>query len=274
MRFHRPSQWPAARTVFAAALIAVCGCFEALADLASLDDPTTAEEMETLVEDYSRRLAADPKQAKLYVQRGNAYFRLRDFDLAVEDFDAALRLDANLDEAYFGRGMALGRGGELDRAVADLSIYLQRHPQSSLAYTKRGIRYLWMGDIENAEKDLTQALTLDPKNAEAHDDLGVIRAQRGEYAAAIKHFTATITLDPSYQKAYHNLAMVYYLTNREQRALTVVDDGLKLSPDNRNSLLLKAEILASLGRHKEAKAVREHAEFQPEGGSSERMAIR
>lgn len=273
MRYPRVITRTALQTCSLLALAAMLGWFDAVAEIAGLDDSAPQEEIEKWVEDYNRRLFADPGQARLYVKRGNAYFRLHEFDKAIEDFDAAIRLDAGLDEAYFGRGMALGRAGEIDQAIADLGVYIARNPKSSVAYTKRGVRYLWKGDVANAEKDLARAITLDPDNAEAHDDLGVIHAQRGEYAKAAGHFSTTIRLDPSYQKAYHNLAMVQYLSDREERALMVVEQGLKLRPDNRSSLLLKAQILDALGRRAEAKAVRDYAELLPESGWSERMPI-
>ena len=118
-----------------------------------------------------------------------------------------------------------------------------------------------------------KAIALDPRNAEAHDDLGVIHARRGDHAQAIRHFSTTIKLDPSYQKAYHNLAMVYYLAGQDARALVVVDESLRLRPEDRNSLLLKGEILETLGRHPEARTVREEAEFLPDGNWSEQAPV-
>jgi tetratricopeptide (TPR) repeat protein len=243
------------------------------AGLAGLDAAVTREEVEERMRNVERQIRAAPKQAGLYVERGNAYFQLREFDLAIDDFTTALKLDDRQDDAYFGRGMALARNGQVDAGIADLSVYLARHPDSSVAYTKRGVRYLWKGDRENAEKDLARAVTLDARNAEAHDDLGVIHAQRGDYARAGEHFQTTIRLDPTYQKAHHNLAMVYYLTGRHAAALAAVNRSLELRASARGSLLLKGEILAALGRHEEARRVRQDAEFLPEENWSERAPV-
>jgi tetratricopeptide (TPR) repeat protein len=169
--------------------------------------------------------------------------------------------------------MAYGRAGDLDAAVADLGRYIERHPKSSLAYTKRGIRQLWKGDAEAAERDFNKALALDPANAEAHDDLGVIHAQRGDYEKAAQHFSACIQSDPSYQKAYHNYALVSYLVGRNEQGLKLVDQSLRLRPEARDSLLLKAEFLDRLGRGKEAHALREEAQFLPDSNWSERATL-
>ncbi len=243
-------------------------------DLARLDEPADSEAMTREAARLDGALRKQPKSAALHAQRGAAWFKLREFDKSIADFSAALKLNDKLDEAYFGRGMAHGRNGQIKEAVTDLGVYIHRHPDSSLAYTKRGIRYLWMNDLDRAEKDFTRAIALDPRNAEAHDDLGVIHAQRGDYAAAERHFLDTVRADPTYQKGWHNLAMVYYITSRNDEALTTVERALKLIPEARDSLLLKCSVLETLGRHAEAKVLREEAEFLPAGERSARMPIR
>lgn len=101
----------------------------------------------------------------------------------------------------------------------------------------------------------------------------MILAQRGEYEAALTHFRATVSADPTYQKGFHNLALVHYLTGDGTEALTRVDQALRLIPEARDSLLLKAAILETLGRHGEAKTIKEEAEFLPEGDASARLPL-
>lgn len=243
-------------------------------DLSRLDESADSEEVTREIAQLEAALRSQPTSAVLHARRGAAWFKLREFDKSIADFTTALRLNDKLDEAYFGRGMALGRNGQLDEAFIDLGVYIHRHPDSSLAHTKRGIRYLWKGDLDAAEKDFTRAIALDPRNAEAHDDLGVIHAQRGDYARAEQHFHQVLRADPTYQKGWHNLAMVYYITARNERALDTVERALKLVPDARDSLLLKSAVLESLGRHTEAKKLRDEAEFMPAGERSAHMPLR
>ncbi|MBC8337286.1 MAG: tetratricopeptide repeat protein [Rhodospirillales bacterium] len=230
--------------------------------------------LESQIADFSQKIQVQSKDANLYAKRGQAYFMLRDFDKAIDDFTKAISLNDNLDAAYFGRGMAYGRNRELDRGIADLSVYIRRNPESSLAYTKRGVRYIWKKDFKSARNDLKMAISLDSSNAEAHDDLGVALAQLGKPEEAVSHFIQSKTLDPSYQKAHHNLAMILYLAGDLERALPAANDALRLQPGNRGSLMLKSAILDGLGQKQEAQAIKERAEFLPEGNWSERSALR
>lgn len=237
-----------------------------------VEDPFSATELK--IARYTRDLKKRKNDAGLFLKRGQAHFKLRHHEAAIEDFTRALKLDDSLDEAYFGRGMALGRAGEIKKGIADLTVYIERNPTSSLAYTKRGVRHIWAGQLEKARKDLEQAVFLDKTNSEAHDDLGVIYSERKDYKAAVEQFQLAIKYDPRYQKAYHNLAVAYYIMGANDAALKQVDQSLSLSPRNRSSLMLKGTILKDLGRHQEAKAVIETAEFLPKGNWSERFEIR
>jgi len=233
----------------------------------------TREEALVALQQYNRLIEAAPGVAVFYTQRGDAYYALNDLYGAMENYTAAIKLDDRQDKAYFGRGMALGRTGLVDEGIADLDVYIQRHPDSSVAYTKRGVRNIWRNKLAEAERDLTRAIELDPANAEAHDDLGVVHAKHSRIGLAAKHFSTAIRLDPGYQKAYHNLAICFHLRGQNQEALEIVDAGLQLDPDSRDSLLLKSTVLEALGRTGEAKGIAERAEFLPESNWSERSDV-
>jgi len=233
----------------------------------------TTDEVESIVAQLTKKIDDSPADPALYVQRGEAYNRIYQFESAIRDFDQAIKLDDSTDAAYFGRGMALGRIGKVQEGIDDLTVFIARNPTSSLAYTKRGVRYLWLGDDASAKRDLENAILLEPKNAEAHDDLGVILARGGQYEKAEQHFKATINFEPSYQKAYHNLALVYYLTGKLPQALITVDHALEVQSNSRESILLKSEILTGLGREKEARALKEEASYLPTINWTEQLSV-
>lgn len=221
----------------------------------------------------SAQIGKHPKNAKLYLKRGHAYFMVHEFSKSVDDYSTVMKLNPNLDEAWFGRGLAYGRNRQFSRAITDLTEYIRRDPSSSRGYTKRGVRYIWMGKLDLAKKDLQKAVALDPTNAEAHDDLGVLYAQDKQYHSAAKHFRSSIRHDPTYQKAHHNLAMTLFLTGNHETALATVDKALALGPRSRNSMLLKSEILRKLGKTGDAARLAEQAKSMEEGNWSELMNL-
>lgn len=237
------------------------------------DALSTAEQLESENFELAAKLAKEPNNTGWLIKRADNFFKLHDFAAAVEDYDRVLKIDDHADAAWYGRGLALGRAGNIDAGIADLTVYINRHLQDSRAFTKRGIRYMWNGDEAGAESDFRQAIQIDPKNAEAHDDLGVILARRGDYADAEKHFLITVGVDSTYQKGWHNLAMARFLSKQDTQALLAVNSAIKLSPEARDSLLLKAQILRVLGHTEEADKIQDDAEFLPEGNWSEHIPV-
>jgi tetratricopeptide (TPR) repeat protein len=233
----------------------------------------TEEDIEQQITLLSQQIVSSKNPAHLYLQRGKAYFTAHEFNKASADYTAALKLDDKLDEAYFGRGMALGRAGEVKEGIQDLTQYIKRNPDSSLAYTKRGVRNIWAGNLEHAEQDLKQAIRLNPSNAEAHDDLGVLYAQKKNYDQSLHHFQQVVKLDPSYQKGFHNLAMTLHITGQNQQALNTINKALNLANQDKNSLLLKAQILMAMGMKEQANKIIQRAEFLPDGNWSERFPV-
>ncbi|MEJ2398612.1 MAG: tetratricopeptide repeat protein [Gammaproteobacteria bacterium] len=231
------------------------------------------DDLTAKINHYTQLLKQNPGNVAILIKRGDLYFKLHQFDQAIFDYSDAIKIDPHADKAYFGRGLALGRNGQIQDGIRDLTIYITRHPNDSHAYTKRGVRYSWLRKNDEAKRDLEKAVSLNPKNAEAHDDLGVILSRRRDYASALKHFTATVSIDPTYAKGWHNLAMVYYIIGQDKLALNAVNSSLDLSPDERNSLLLKAKILKDLGQTVEAEKIKENAEFLPRGNWSERVPV-
>jgi len=244
------------------------------ADANSNDVLDTYEAVNARIDALTKNIALDRNAALSYVQRGEEYFKQQEFERADSDLTKAIELDSKLDSAWYWRGMVRGRQGRHAEGIADLSVFLKRHPASSLAYTKRGVRYIWKGELDNAERDLRRAIELNPANAEAHDDLGVIMAQKQQLDKAIRHFNTTIKLDPFYQKGHHNRATALFLQGNSVAALYSVNQSLQLSPNNRSSLLLKSEILVSLGRNSEAAAIRENAKHLPEGDWAEQFTMK
>lgn len=242
-------------------------------DLSSITAfPESRANLRQQLESLNLSIRQQSNNAQLYVKRGAVLLGLHEFEDAIVDFTIAID-KADVDEAYYGRGIARGRIQQYDSAISDLDVYIERHPESSIAHTKRGIRKLWSDDRDAAKADFIKAIELDANNAEASDDLGVIYAQEGEYDPAIKQFKYAIRADPTFHKAYHNLAMVYYLTDQNLLALAAVNQGIEIAPPSRNSLLLKAEILKSLGETERAEQLIMQAQNIKAGDWSERLPV-
>ena len=70
----------------------------------------------------------NPKDAKLYVQRGVAWSQTGDYDYAIGDFSKAIRLDPGNALAYYKLGIARETKGELSESLLDFKRCAELRP--------------------------------------------------------------------------------------------------------------------------------------------------
>lgn len=167
---------------------------------------------------YSQAIAADPRSARAYIARGEAYRRKRSFPEALRDFNKAVELDATSANAFYGRGLvytlqgdharagqdydaairlnpadasALNNRcwtravtGQLAFAMEDCNAALQLRPDFTDAFESRGLTYLKLGEFDHAIADYDTALNAVPRNADALYGRGIARRRQGDAAGA------------------------------------------------------------------------------------------
>lgn len=97
-----------------------------------------------------------------YVNRGYAYRRKGQCDLALADFDKAISLRANKPHIYRARGSVYLCLKRYTEALADLNYAIEKDPNDAWAFLYRGRVHLALGDRTNAKSDFDQAVKLDP----------------------------------------------------------------------------------------------------------------
>ena len=110
----------------------------------------------------NRAIAASPRDATLYLQRGElhrAHHSPRD---ARADYDRALELDPSLDAARLARARLLVEIGQAAKAGPDLDAFLARHPGNIDATLVRARARRATGDVRGAVTDYDTALAAAP----------------------------------------------------------------------------------------------------------------
>ena len=223
-------------------------------------------EKNTAMRAYEESIRLNPKDAKVYINRGNAYCKMGDYNAAIRDYGKAIRLDPKGAEAYFNRGNAncgigdynaaiwdygkaialnskdvdvyINRGniycniGDYDAAIGDYKKAIALNPRNADAYINRGNIYYKKGDYNAAIRDYGKAIRLDPKNAEAPFNRGNIYCEIGNYDAAIRDYEKAIALNPSNADAYFNQGNVYYQTGDYAAAIRDYEKAIALNPSN------------------------------------------
>ncbi|MBR1213673.1 tetratricopeptide repeat protein [Bradyrhizobium sp. JYMT SZCCT0180] len=183
------------------------------------------------------------------------------------------------------------RINQIDRALGDWSGAISIEPVDPVLYASRGFLFLRLRRYDDALADFAKGTALDEKSATYAYGTGRVHSDRQHYAEAISSYTKAITLDGNHATAYlwrgkayiaqHSyrdarldfervlalnhqllpsqqgrfylgLGFVRMKTNEFALALTDLDKGLGILPNNLNGLRARAFVLETLGDRKRA----------------------
>ena len=161
-------------------------------ELSRKEKKALKKELSTDLKEIEARIAQDPQNADLHIEKGRVLGQLLQFGNPMaamryinslkEAFQTALELDPEHIGAHFGLGMMKfhtpqGFGGDLDGAIAHFEFVVDTVPANTLetllteAHLMLGQSYNRKEDTPQAIAHFEQALALDPTNAQAKEAL-------------------------------------------------------------------------------------------------------
>ena len=156
------------------------------------------------VELYTELLRLKPWDPRAYYNRGNAYYRMNNFDAAA-DFSEAIKIQPSLHLALMNRGNIFLRNGRYADAISDYDRALQYTTDDFLIYYNRGVAHQRLGNDTQAVDDLTEAIRLNPKDAQSFAERGIALSRLGKVAEARKDLAAALRISPDNARAVQGL---------------------------------------------------------------------
>jgi tetratricopeptide (TPR) repeat protein len=95
-----------------------------------------------------------------YLNRGNVYDLINEYQKAIADYTEAIRLDPQNANAYNNRGLSYKNLEEYDQAIADVNEAIRLNPEDAFSYQIRGVSYGALEEYEKASVDLYKAADL------------------------------------------------------------------------------------------------------------------
>lgn len=166
--------------------------------------------LETLPASHARR-------AELLAHRGQAFYKLRNYDAAIDDLEGAVA-ERDVAEWHYWRGQAYHFAGETDDAMAAYTRAIEIDDDTPGAWINRAVLRGLKRDRNGAIEDLTHVL-------ERHPDHIVALTNRSLFYLEIRNFTA---------------------------ALADADQTLALAPRTQGAMLARAASLVELHRFDDA----------------------
>lgn len=233
------------------ALVSVAVCLALLSPVARAH-----EGLHEQIQAITARIKRDPKNASLYLQRGELYRLHRDWARASADYNRAARLKPDLKIIDLARGKMLFESGRLQHAKLMLDRFVGRQPGHFEGVLTRARVLTKMGARSDAVFDFTQALAVAPI---PDPDLYVERAQ--VIAGDEKRISEALnSLDDGIKKLGPLVTLQLAAIDLEMRrrnydgALSRLDLIAAQSERQEAWLVRRGEILKLAGRAEEARA--------------------
>ena len=164
---------------------------------------------------------------------------------AAEHFELACAADPRNAPALRNLGMVYEDRAQYTDAVAYYRKALAINPGMAEAWFRVGVCLRKTGDLDGAEAAYHSTLALDSAHADALADLAAIHYEKGLLEEASQGYRGVLTLEPGDVQCRLNLAAVLWELGRYAGALAVLDEGLRLQPDELALMHRLAKLLAT-----------------------------
>jgi predicted Zn-dependent protease len=216
--------------------------------------------MHEQIADLTRQIKATPKDAGLYLKRGELHRAHEDWRAAQADYTQALHLDPTLDTARFGRARMFFEQGKAKEALPDINAFLAQHPEDPQGLLTRARIHARLKNSLSAAADFTRALAhIDKPDPEIY----IERAQALIEAGEAHRDEALQGLEEGMRKLGPIVTLELPAIDIEVKkkdfagALARIDRNIARLPRKESWLLRRGEVLLAAGRTKEA-----HVAFQ------------
>ena len=159
------------------------------------------------------------------------------FDRAAKEFIAAQRFNADRPEARTTLGNFLAQGGQASDAETEYKAALKLGPQYTAAAVNLSDLYRQQGRDGEGEGVLRAAIAVSPDDAAAHHALGLTLTRLKHSEAALAEFRRAAELNPGDARYQYVYAVALHSAGHRDDAMTVLKEGLKSHPSNRDILL-------------------------------------
>src|SRR5438105_4936837 len=133
----------------------------------------------------------------------------RDYETAIAEFSKAIAAEPKDATNYFNRGTAYRGANLLNEALADFSKAIELAPQNAAAYVGRGDVLLMQKQLDAALADFDKALQIAPNDVSARRFRGFVFISKGEWEKAIAEYDSVIKSMPNDASPYERRAFAY-----------------------------------------------------------------
>jgi tetratricopeptide (TPR) repeat protein len=166
---------------------------------------------------------------EILIKKGNAYSRLKMYDIAVECYRDSIALRPS-EKAWYNMGLCLIELNKYQDAITSFDEVLNQNKNDYLSWWGKGLCYFSIGDYGEAEKCFDNAITINRNEPTLWNNKGVICLTKSDYVNARLCYEKALKLKPDHILAKMNLAEVSLLNGEYDECkkwMTEVSESLE-----------------------------------------------
>lgn len=235
---------------------------------------------------YRDVIQREPRSARSHLGLALSLYELSRLEAATEEFEQALTLDPKLAWAEYMLGKIAWLRGRVGEAIPHVKRATELDPRSGPAWYALGVCHLQQRRYDDAIGPLQRAIALEDGNPRYHTALGEVLVYRGRVDEGRTHLERGVQLDPSYGpacalagnfylrkaadpdamekaealllratklKTYHpeqvylDLGDLYFQNRQYRKALTALQESVRLDPRDERPYFTLARVYRRLG---------------------------
>ena len=137
---------------------------------------------------------------------------------SIQAFSRALEILPTSSDAYGQRGLAYYRLKQGELAMADYQRAIQFHPQNATAHSNLGTLLFEQGRYQEAKQSFESALRFNPTFVDALANYASTLGTMGDYMGSITYFNKALAIKPNESRYYQMIGISYQNLGNQQQA--------------------------------------------------------
>ncbi|MEM9236509.1 MAG: tetratricopeptide repeat protein [Verrucomicrobiota bacterium] len=162
------------------------------------------------------------------------------------------KLTAKSAALQFNLGNLQFEEGGLDEAVEAYEKAIEIYPSFRRAHRNLAMALVRQNEMESALEHLVEAMRLGDADGATYGLLGYCRLQRGEWESALQSYRMAQLTQPETAEWKAGVAQCLQNLNARDEAVAMLDEVIRLRPEEASYAVLQASILIELGRSEDA----------------------
>ncbi|MCF6171774.1 MAG: tetratricopeptide repeat protein [Bacteroidales bacterium] len=210
------------------------------------------ELFEKAIESYEFTLAIDEEYSAAYFNIANAYSGLELYEKAIQYYEETFRFELPEAISYFYIGESYESMENLEQAMFYYEKALETDEKLAEAWAGKGRLFIRQGNDKTAIKHYERAIGIMPFNGDFKYELAIVFMRNSKFNKSAALFREIVENDPQMIEAWINYSVCISLKDDVEKAIDIIEEGLKENKDNASLWYRLAGYLYKTGKVQQA----------------------